>query len=301
MLMLEGEEERKNFALFPTENTEVDVSKLKQRLQNYKKWKAKLNVTKAFISEKRQMFDNSFRMMIDIAGLRKVETSELLKKENPLQNLEGLIAFIERANDLDKQKKSKETRIEKLKREKEELFTELRKWENGVQLIECGHIERAQKKLYNEDKSLRTAKDTQQRMVSLIADLKSGFVNVAKILQFDEHVETETDQASLIDKICDKFILLEQKKNGTYVDHTTSGDRTMEKQNSNESNRSSQRPDENAMSPQNGRLRKKQPKQGKLKPSKLFSQERYGCKHWEILSVGPGYFKQPRRPSYEIG
>ena len=120
--------------------------------------------------------------MIDIAGLRKVETSELLKKESPLQNLEGLIAFIERANDLDKQKKSKETRIEKLKREKEELLTELKKWENGVQLIECGHIERAQKKLYNEDKALRTAKDTQQRMVSLIADLKSGFVNVAKIL-----------------------------------------------------------------------------------------------------------------------
>jgi hypothetical protein len=29
MLMIEGEEERKNFALFPTENTEVDVSKLK--------------------------------------------------------------------------------------------------------------------------------------------------------------------------------------------------------------------------------------------------------------------------------
>lgn len=59
-----------------------------------------------------------------------------------------------------------------MKREKEELMTELKKWENGVQLIECGHIERAQKKLYNEDKSLRTAKDTQQRMVSLIADLK---------------------------------------------------------------------------------------------------------------------------------
>jgi cell division protein FtsB len=43
-----------------------------------------------------------------------------------------LIAFIERANDLDKQKKSKEARIEKLKREKEELTTELKKWENGV-------------------------------------------------------------------------------------------------------------------------------------------------------------------------
>ena len=78
------------------------------------------------------MFENSFRKMIEIAGLRKVETSELLKKENPLQNLEGLIAFIERANDLDKQKKSKEARIEKLKREKEELTTELKKWENGV-------------------------------------------------------------------------------------------------------------------------------------------------------------------------
>jgi hypothetical protein len=30
--MIEGEEERKNFALFPTENTEIDVGKLKQRL-----------------------------------------------------------------------------------------------------------------------------------------------------------------------------------------------------------------------------------------------------------------------------
>lgn len=102
MLMFEGEEERKNFALFPTESTEVDVSKLKQRLQNYRKWKAKLNVTKAFIGEKREMFESCFRKMIDIAGLRKVETSKLLKKENPLQDLEGLIAFIERANDLDK-------------------------------------------------------------------------------------------------------------------------------------------------------------------------------------------------------
>jgi hypothetical protein len=180
--MIEGDEGRKNFALFPTENTEVDIPKLKNRHINYKKWKAKLNVTRAFISEKRQLFEASFRKMIDIAGLRKVETSQLLHKENPLQNLEGLIAFIERANDLDKQKKSKEARIEKLKRDKEELVTELRRWENGVQLIECGHIERAQKKLYNEDKSLRTGKDTQQRLVSLIADLKSGFVNVAKIL-----------------------------------------------------------------------------------------------------------------------
>jgi hypothetical protein len=193
ILMTEGDEGRKNFALFPTESTEVDIPKLKNRHINYKKWKAKLNVTKAFISEKRLLFEASFRKMIDIAGLRKVETSQLLHKENPLQNLEGLIAFIERANDLDKQKKSKEARIEKLKRDKDELMTELRRWENGVQLIECGHIERAQKKLYNEDKSLRTVKDQQQRLVSLIADLKSGFVNVAKILQIDNVFETEAD------------------------------------------------------------------------------------------------------------
>jgi hypothetical protein len=53
ILMVEGDEGRKNFALFPTESTEVDIPKLKNRHVTYKKWKAKLNVTKAFISEKR--------------------------------------------------------------------------------------------------------------------------------------------------------------------------------------------------------------------------------------------------------
>ena len=132
MLMVEGGEERKNFAMFPIENTEIDVGKLKQRQVAYRKWKAKLNVTKAFISEKRSLFDQSFRKMIEIAGLRKVEASSLLEKDNPLQNLEGLIAFIERANDLDKSKRSKESKIEKMKREKEELTNELKKWENGI-------------------------------------------------------------------------------------------------------------------------------------------------------------------------
>jgi hypothetical protein len=101
-------------------------------------------------------------------------------------------------------------------------------------------------------------------MVSLIADLKSGFVNVAKILQLDDHLETESDQASLIDKICERFIQLESKKAGTYIDNSMSGDRTLDKQNSNESNRSSQRHDDNTTSPQNGRFRKKQPKQSNL-------------------------------------
>ena len=84
------------------------------------------------MSEKRLLFESSFRKMIEIAGLRTVETATLLQKENPLQNLEGLIAFIERANDLDKSKRQKESKIEKLKRDKEELMTELRKWENGI-------------------------------------------------------------------------------------------------------------------------------------------------------------------------
>jgi hypothetical protein len=111
LLMIEGDEGRKNFAMNPIESAEmaynnaIDVGKLKTRQQNYKKWKAKLNVTKAFVSEKRLLFESSFRKMIEIAGLRKVETSTLLQKENPLQNLEGLIAFIERANDLDKSKR----------------------------------------------------------------------------------------------------------------------------------------------------------------------------------------------------
>ena len=160
-LMAEGEEERKNFALCPIENTDVDTGMLKQRQHIYKKWKQKLNVTKAFISEKRLLYDTSFRKMIEIAGLRKVDIKDKKEKENPLQDLEGLIAFIERANDLDKSKKQKEAKIEKLKRDREEMLFELRKWENGVQLIECGHIERAQKKLYIEDKALRTMKENQ--------------------------------------------------------------------------------------------------------------------------------------------
>lgn len=115
--MIEGDEGRKNFALCPTESTEIDVGKLKQRQVAYRKWKAKLNVTRAFVSEKRNMYEKSFLKMIEIAGLRKIEVANMLHKENPLQNLEGLIAFIERANDLDKSKKQKEAKIEKLKRD----------------------------------------------------------------------------------------------------------------------------------------------------------------------------------------
>lgn len=74
-------------------------------------------MTRAFVSEKRNMYERSFLKMIEIAGLRKIDVSNLVTRENPLHNLEGLIAFIERANDLDKSKKQKEAKIEKLKRD----------------------------------------------------------------------------------------------------------------------------------------------------------------------------------------
>jgi hypothetical protein len=76
--MIEGDEERKNFALCPKESETIDVGKLKQRHQNYKRWKAKLNVTRAFISEKRIMYETSFRKLIEISGLRKTDTQSLL-------------------------------------------------------------------------------------------------------------------------------------------------------------------------------------------------------------------------------
>jgi hypothetical protein len=51
-LIEDGEAERRNLALFPTGNTtEIDLSKLKQRQLHYGKWRSKLTVTKAFISE----------------------------------------------------------------------------------------------------------------------------------------------------------------------------------------------------------------------------------------------------------
>lgn len=83
-LVIDGEEERKNFALMPTETTDIDTTKLKYRQINYKKWKAKLSVTKAFVQEKRRHFENSFRKMIEIAGLRQIDVASLIHRDNPL-------------------------------------------------------------------------------------------------------------------------------------------------------------------------------------------------------------------------
>ena len=74
-------------------------------------------------------------------------------------------------------------------------------------------------------------------------------MNVAKILQIDNHLETESDQTNLIDRICERFLHFEAKKNGildaAHRSESLSGDRTGDKQNSNESNRSSLRHEEN--------------------------------------------------------
>ena len=56
-------------------------------------------------------------------------------------------------------------------------------------------------------------------------------MNVAKILQIEEHLETESDQTILIEKICDRFNYFEAKKNGSldtgaHRSDSLSGDRT---------------------------------------------------------------------------
>ena len=100
--------------------------------------------------------------------------------------------------------------------------------------------------------------------------MQSGFVNVAKILGIEEGLETESDQANLIDKICEKFSKLEAVRNGSKIDLGANSDSLSADRNqgvhSNESQRTSQRAQDETnggqmLSPQAQRQRKKQPKQ----------------------------------------
>ena len=45
--------------------------------------------------------------------------------------------------------------------------------------------------------------------MGLIADLKSGFFNIAKILGINDVIDSDSDQTVLLDKISEKFIKLE--------------------------------------------------------------------------------------------
>jgi len=84
----------------------------------------------------------------------------------------------------------------------------------------------------------------------MIADMKSGFINIAKILGIEDQFDTDSDQLHLVDKICDRFLRLEQAAKGA----PDAGD---------ESARSKLEEAAHMLSPQGTRGRKKQPKQSK--------------------------------------
>ena len=80
----------------------------------YKKWMAKLQVTKAFVHQKKNYLERAFRKITAVTGI-----------SNP-NDIEGLLGFIERTNDLRKTKFLKEKRVEFLKEEKTKLEEELK-------------------------------------------------------------------------------------------------------------------------------------------------------------------------------
>lgn len=85
-------EEQRLQILKGMEGPEKTINKLKQRQIVYRKWIAKLLVTKAFVIQKRQYYEKKFRMITAVTGI-----------SNP-NDIEGLLGFIERTNDLRKTK-----------------------------------------------------------------------------------------------------------------------------------------------------------------------------------------------------
>ena len=80
----------------------------------YRKWIAKLQVTKAFVNEKRNFYEKAFRKITAVTGI-----------SNP-NDIEGLLGFIERTNDLRKTKQICEKKVEKLKVEKIQFEDDIR-------------------------------------------------------------------------------------------------------------------------------------------------------------------------------
>ena len=70
------------------EDPEKILNKLRQRLGTYKKWIGKLTVTKTIINERKRQFENNFKRITVITGIK-----------NP-DDIEGLIGFIEKAKEL---------------------------------------------------------------------------------------------------------------------------------------------------------------------------------------------------------
>lgn len=107
-------EEQRVQILKGMEGPEKTINKLKQRQIVYRKWIAKLQVTKAFVNEKKNYYERAFRKITAVTGI-----------SNP-NDIEGLLSFIERTNDLRKTKQTKERKMEQMKHEKVRLEEELR-------------------------------------------------------------------------------------------------------------------------------------------------------------------------------
>ena len=90
------------------------IIKLRQRQVVYRKWIAKLQVTKAFVNEKKNYYEKAFRRITAVTGI-----------SNP-NDIEGLLGFIERTNDLRKNKQIREKRVEKMKLERMQLEEDLK-------------------------------------------------------------------------------------------------------------------------------------------------------------------------------
>ena len=168
---------------------EKTITKLKQRQIVYRKWIAKLQVTKAFVCEKKNYYEKAFRKITAVTGI-----------SNP-NDIEGLLGFIERTNDLRKTKQMREKRVDRLKKDKVMYENELKNLQNGQPNYDLTDIEAVQNKIEDREKNLRDLKTNGQKFLFQIADIKvrsylnnkyqSGLINIGKMvglrsLEFDE-------------------------------------------------------------------------------------------------------------------
>ncbi|CDW91345.1 histidine acid phosphatase family protein [Stylonychia lemnae] len=186
-------EEQRTQILKGMEGPEKIINKLKQRQVVYRKWIAKLQVTKAFVNEKKNYYERAFRKITAVTGI-----------SNP-NDIEGLLGFIERTNDLRKTKQTRERKVDQMKLEKLRLEDELRNIQNGQPQYDHTDIEQLQNKQQEKDKGLRDLKDLTQRTLFQIADMKSGIVNVAKKLGLKGVEIDKQNMSDYIEKIHERY------------------------------------------------------------------------------------------------
>lgn len=125
------------------EGPEKIINKLKVRQISYKKWINKLAVTKIFVNERRNYYERSFRKITAVTGIT-----------NP-NDIEGLLGFIERNNDLKKTKVVREKKVEQLKLEKADLEDEYKEYLDGQPQYEQTHVDEISSKISQKEKRLK--------------------------------------------------------------------------------------------------------------------------------------------------